>query len=417
LPLRAALKRPRIPSFLPDGRHFLVIEPDPTGTAAGTVYVSSLDNHDASKVLESVRAATFAAGHLLFVRGETLFGQPFDTSTLAVSGTPTPFVQGVGSNLGSASFAVSSNGVLAYGNISRAPTQLKFVDRSGRELEKLGEPHQYNTMHLSWDERRLLVTRQDRATADTTLWTVDLDRNKLESLVAQGNNGIFSPDGTAIAAADSSTTTRVQRLSVKGEVPPQTLLPKIGWPTDWSADGRWVLVQHPETALGYDISAIDVEHGNALSPVVQTAGNDWQGRLSRDQRWLAYTSDVTGQPEVYVRPFMRDGGAVKVSGAGGAQPRWRNDGRELYYISNDGSVNAVSLKVNGESLTPDVPIRLFAARFPATAMGAFGNNYLPVDQGKRFLVAETVGDEHLEEIQVVVNWPAVLAGVQKGDQR
>jgi hypothetical protein len=204
---------------------------------------------------------------------------------------------------------------------------------------------------------------------------------------------------------------------VKGEVPPQTLLPKIGWPTDWSADGRWVLVQRPETATGYDISAIDVEHGNALQPVVQTGGNDWQGRLSRDQRWLAYTSDVTGRPAVYVRPFMRDGETVPVSGAGGTQPRWRSDGHELYYVSDDGSVYAVSLKVSGDRLTADVPTRLFSVRFPANAMGPFGNSYLPAAQGARFLVAETVGDDRLGEIAVLVNWPAVLAGVQKGDQR
>jgi serine/threonine protein kinase/Tol biopolymer transport system component len=413
LPLPAALRRPRIPSFLPDGRHFLVIEPDPTD-AAGTVYASSLDNRDARKVLDSVRGATYAAGHLLFVRGETLFGQPFDASTLDVSGTPTPFVQGVGSNLGSASFAVSSNGVLAYANSMLVPSQLQWVDRTGRVLEKVDEPHQYTTMNLSFDERRVVVTRRDRATADAMIWTVDVDRGA-ELLLTQGGNAIFSPDGMAIAATDSLTTRQVQRLSVKGEVPPQTLLPKIGWPTDWSADGRWVLVQRLETTTQFDISAIDVEHGNAVRAVVQTGGNDWQGHLSRDQRWLAYTSDVTGRPEVYIRPFMRDGETVKVSGAGGAQPRWRSDGRELYYVSDDG-VNAVSLKVSGENLTAETPTRLFAKRFPLP-LGFFGNSYLPAAQGTRFLVAETVGDERLGEIAVVVNWPALLAGVPKGDQR
>jgi eukaryotic-like serine/threonine-protein kinase len=410
LRLTKAIRRPRFPSFLADHRHFLITDPETAEGARGVVYVGSLDSSEVTPLIESVRGAVYSNGFLLFVRGDTIFAQPFDSSTFKLTGTAVPLARPVGSAAtGAAGFSVSANGVLAYADTFLLSRQFQQVDRAGRLLEKIGEPHEYNAMSLSADERRLITTRRDRPGTEPSLWVFDLDRKNPMPL-APGNNGIFSRDGRSVVAADASATTKVRRLWPSGEKPPETILQRTAWPTDWSKDGRWVVVQHLDATNQFDVSVIDLAEGNALRPVVQSPANEWQGRLSPNQQWIAYASDVTGKAEVYVRPFRQAGEPVKISNGGGSQPRWRDDNGELYYVSDDGVLLATRTAAQGGRIIPGASTQLFSWPSSETDSGFFGSTYVPMAHGNQFIVAQLENDRRANEITVVVNWPGALPG-------
>src|SRR5262249_38503226 len=137
---------------------------------------------------------------------------------------------------------------------------------------------------------------------------------------------------------------------------------KIAWPTDWSSDGRLILIQHAEPGTQFDISVLDPDT-KAIRPILHTRYNEGQARFSPDKRWITYVSDQTGQPEVYVRPFGAAGLEVQISSGGGTQPRWRRDGKELYFLSADTYVMAVEID-SRNGMPSGSPKRLFPLRVP-----------------------------------------------------
>jgi len=247
------------------------------------------------------------------------------------------------------------------------------------------------------------------------MWLVTPER-KNEALVGEGSWPVFSRDGLSIAAADSEVTTRIQRFWFDRSHPVQTLLEKIAWPTDWSSDGRWLVVQHPEGATQFDISVLDLRNGGPLRAIVQTRGNDWQGRLSPNQKWIAYASDVSGRAEVYIRPFEGPGESMLVS-SGGNQPQWREDGRELFYLSEDRSVMAVSVEPRGDRLDVGLPEPLFSLPIGPQGNGQFVSVFVPIARGSKFLVARRVDDDRRRDIVVLVNWPDAIARGGRGNER
>ena len=132
-------------------------------------------------------------------------------------------------------------------------------------------------------------------------------------------------------------------------------------PLDWSADGRFLLFSMSEEKTGWDIWAVPLTSEGKAFPVVQSQSNEELGQLSHDGRWIAYQSNESGRTEVYVQPFQGTGAKLAVSTGGGIAPRWRRDGRELFYIAPDGAMMAVTLhaSVDGRTLETGVPVKLF----------------------------------------------------------
>jgi Tol biopolymer transport system component len=179
-------------------------------------------------------------------------------------------------------------------------------------------------------------------------------------------------------------------------------------PTDWSADGRWVIFNQggvPPSA-GLDIWSWSAESGKA-DPFLATAFNERDGRLSPDNRWLAYSSDESGTFEVYVRSFPRPGFKRQLSGEGGSQPVWRRDGKELFYLAADGRLMVVAVSSRpGEGFAADTPRALFDSRLAASSSDA--PLYDATPDGQRFLLSLRQDPHASPSMSVVLNWTSDL---------
>jgi hypothetical protein len=174
-------------------------------------------------------------------------------------------------------------------------------------------------------------------------------------------------------------------------------------PTDWSRDERFVLYtfsgSFPATA---DIWSLPLSGDRKPFPVIQTEFSEGQGTFSPDVRWIAFTNDETGQPNVYIQPFLRAGGKQRISPNGGRNPRWRADGKELFYLDAAGTMMAVPMDLSAPS-----PAGLPVSLFP-TGVISLNNAYAVTKDGQRFLVNGPQNVGTLAPLTVIVNWGATL---------
>ena len=397
----------RVPWFLPDGQHYLFVASSSELDQGGGLYLGSVDGSEAARLVEGARGAAYESGHILFVRGETLFAQPFEASAQRLTGRAVPVADAVGLSInGSAAFSVSASGVLAHAGMALSRRQIMWTDRTGHVTDRVGGPNVVTTLQLSADERRILTTRIDPRTGLQSLWLTDAER-KVDTRIDDGNNGLVSPDGKWIVAV-TPPPAALKRWALAGQRQPEPLVAdrRTVWPTDWSLDGRFILIEHVEARTNFDISVLDPTT-REIRPLVQTRANDGQGRFSPDQRWVAYASDDSGRPEILVRPFLRSGEAIPISTVGGTQPRWRRDGKELFYLSEDHMITAVDIDSSGDSLRVGPPKPLFSLRVPTSTL-MFGSDYAPANNGMRFLVDPVVDEGSANDITVVLNWTAAL---------
>ena len=397
----------RLPTFLPDGRHFLFLTTSSDQTRGGDLYLAELGSRAVTRLVEDARGSAYASGHVLFVRGDTLVAQPFDERTLSLRGRPQPIAEAVGlSNNNAASFAVSANGVLAYVGSVFQSRQLTVRDRSGALIDRIGGPRPFGTMHLAGDEKRLVTTHQDPRSGAQSLWLMELARRS-ELPVGDGNNAILSPSGNELVAAGPPPI-GLLKFSLNGDAKRDVLIGrKAVWPTDWSRDGRSILLQHPEARTNFDLSVLDVANGT-VTPLVQTRADEGQARFSPDGRWIAYASNISGRAEVWVKPFRADGQPQRLSSDGGSEPRWNSNGRELFYLSLNGEVMAVGVVLTPDRLTSESPKPLFTIAATGSSV-TFSSSYLPADEGRRFFITERVNEPGENDMSVILNWPAVLS--------
>jgi Tol biopolymer transport system component len=177
-------------------------------------------------------------------------------------------------------------------------------------------------------------------------------------------------------------------------------------PESWSKDGRTILgIRQRTDEGGWSAWALALDGSRPPEPLLR---NEWvdEPQVSADGRWLAYVSGVSGSPEVYIEPFRREGDRVQVSSAGGGQPKWRADGRELFYTAPDGSVMAVEVRVQGESLAVSTSTRLFGLR-GRYEQGT--DDFAPSGDGQRFLVKVPVQESVRPQLHVVTSWTSLLS--------
>jgi len=401
---------PSSPAFLPDGRHFLYVLEKPRGEET-QICVASLDSTETTCVLTVHSQAAYAPpGYLLFVRDAVLRAQRFDANRLEVSGEAFRVTDDqilVEPVWRPRSFSVSDNGVLAY-HPSTGETQLVWVNRSGTSLGAIGPTGNYGGPELSADEQRIVITRRDLRTGNTDLWLYDLSRGTSSRFTfdpSQDSNALFSPDGQRVVF--TSTRNGVPELFQKltsGAGREELLVASGGNPNDWSSDGRHILYQRFDTRTGWDLWVLPLSGDRKPFPVVQTAHGEREGHFSPDVRWIAYDSTESGRREVWIQPFPPTGSKWQVSTGGGFSPRWRGDGKELYYVAADGTLTAVA--VSGGS-TPEfgTPAVLFQTMFRE---GAYGS-YAVSGDGQRFLMNVPPDAGDVTPITVVVNWEAALS--------
>lgn len=409
----------RHPFFLPDGDHFLftAVSPKPDLSA---VYVGSLSSKDRKRLVRSTLKAAFAPpDHLVFIRdNSTLMAQRFDVGRLEFIGDPFPVIPddvGINPSNSAAGFAVSANGILSYrGGGAVGRRVMTLYDSAGRESATLGEPAGYHSPAISPDGQRVAAFRADGSTGD--IWIFDLVRGTSSRFTfdaATDTAPIWSPDGTQIIFSSNRGGTFDLYVKNAGGVGQEEVLFKSDQAKladHWSHDGRFVLYRSLDVKTNLDVWVLPLEGDRKPRPLLQTPFIEFQARFSPDGRWFAYASNETGQPEVYVQSFPQSGSKWQISAGGGVQPRWRRDGRELYFHSTTAELMAVEVAV-----TPDGAFKAAVPRrlFPAALATRFTdrNNWDLTPDGQRFLINATEGQAAGQgaSITVVVNWLAEQA--------
>jgi eukaryotic-like serine/threonine-protein kinase len=404
----------RWPSFLPDGRHFLFFVR--SGKVENTgVYVGSLDSKETRQLLPNVLSAVYAPpGFLLFLRNETLMAQPFDANTLKLTGEQVPIAEQVAFNsgLGRGSFSVSENGVIAFRTGGGQIDQPLWFDRTGKQTGALAEAGVYFNLALSpVDEKQAAVDRTDPQIGTNDIWLFDLARNSVSSRFTTDPAGdscpLWSPDAKRIVFASYRTGSwSLYEKSASGGESEKVILASVEEkvPDDWSRDGKFIIYESFNGKTKWDLWLLRTADKNT-SPLLQSEFNERQASFSPDGKYIAYTSDKSGSVAVYVQTFPLSGSEWRISTDAGAQPRWRSDGRELFYIGGDRKLMMVDVKP-GSPFQVGVPKPLFETRVP-TLMD-FRNHYVVTADGQRFLINSMTEQRGSTPIDVVKNWTTLL---------
>lgn len=388
------------PQFLPDGRRFLYFVSSASAEKAGT-YAGSLDAPGKVRVSES--ASTYASpGYLLTAKDGTITAQPFDATRQRVSGGPSLVASNVANN---AVMSATGGELLAFGGASNA-SKLVWLDRTGRTLGAIDAPAHLHNPAFSPDLKQLMASSSD---ADQRgVWVVDLERGAPTRFVPYGTSPWISPDGQRIVFTSdrlggvSDMFARSTAGRNDEEVVLRTSENKIV--NDWSPDGRYIVYVSTNPVTKKDMWLLPQFGDRKPVPYLQTPANEIQGQVSPDGRWMAYASDESGTWQVYVQTFPVPGRKRVVSVNGGAQPRWRHDGRELFYLAADHTLMAVEVSP-GETLEPRRPQALFRADVFGR-LNTYRSHYTVTADGQRFLVDSTNGIQ--PSITTLVNWTALL---------
>jgi Tol biopolymer transport system component len=404
----------RWPEFLPDGRHFLFMSRS-TQPGQDGIYAGSLDWPETSRVLATDSRVAFAPpGYLLFVREGTLLAQSFNADTLRLIGDAVPAAAKVGAYpvTGEAAFSSSATGLAYASGVAIPASQLTWFDRSGRTFGTIGATGPNRNAALSRDGTRVAVQREDLDSGGNDLWVVDVAGGSTSRFTfgsAQKRSPVWSPDGNRIAFGSYVGTTDLYQKNTNGAGGEELLL-KTGatgaLATDWSSDGRVLVYDAAGPKTSYDLWILPLVGDRTPHPFLQTGFVETQGQLSPDGRWMAYSSDETGVREVWVQPVPASGAKWQLSTEGGAEPRWRRDGSELFYVAGTGMLMAVPIKAGAPTLEAGPPKPLFETHRPYT--GPLFSNYVPAADGQRFLVNTTAADTPPSPITVVLNWTAAL---------
>jgi serine/threonine protein kinase/Tol biopolymer transport system component len=405
----------RFPQFLPDGRHFFysVVE---AGTAA--VYLGSLENLESRRLLDADAGATLAdPGHLVFVRQGTLFAQPFDSTTRSLRGEPVPLAEVIAADrFGHVGLSTSPTGGIAYRTGSGLPArQFIWFDRTGNEIKRVGDPDAQGDIDpvLSVDEKLVALRR---GVGHATIWFLNTDRGQL-SRFGEGAYPLLSPTGRdvmySIGPANPGTHQHTGpgydlfRKPIDGGIEtPVFNSPEIKTPMDWSSDGAFVLYRRNLGTLAtYSLWALPLDGSGKPIEVSSGSFTSREGQFSPDVKWIAYQSDESGQFEIYLQRFPGKENKTLVSVKGGAQVRWRSDGKELFYLGLDGRLMAVPVQ-----LTPSGPpvigdsTPLFMTQVGTPVPSLSRQQYVVSNNGQRFLMNTVLDEGKVPGITLLLNW-------------
>jgi Tol biopolymer transport system component len=408
----------RWPTFLPDGRHFLYFGGDVAGSVAASaeknaIFVGALDSNEKTFVTKATGNVSYVApGYLLYYRDKTLFAQSFDADKLKLSGDPIPLLTDVAytPRISHTAFSASDGVLAAQRGSGVSVSKLVWYDRKGNEVGSVGEREVVVNVALSPDGKTVGVDRTDEETQNSDVWTYDLQRNSMKRLTFDPSVDaapVFSADGKQILFASSRE--RVFKVYVKDAdgAQEEKLLPfnvsdkADRYPSDWSRDGRYILYTRA-TELWVAESP-----DWRTRPLVQGQGTVKNAQFSPDGKWVAYASTESGKWEIYVTSFPDARGKWQISTAGGTQPRWRGDSKELFYLASDGKIMAVPI-TGGANFDAGSPAALFQAIPRVLVATSELVTYDVAKDGQRFLVNTQMKSPESQPMTVIQNWTAEL---------
>jgi eukaryotic-like serine/threonine-protein kinase len=410
------------PSFLPDGRHFLFLataKASNTTKATPSVYVGAFDGSERTPLASIHSRAVYAApGYLLFEDQGTLLAQAFDVARRSLTGQPVPLADGVAAarTIGTAHFSVSATNALAYLG-SGDSFEMMWYDRRGTATSPGWTKQWYGEPRLSPDGRRAVVEVFDPRSGAADLWIYDLLRNVPTRFTAESptdKNAVWSPRNDGIlytTEQGGSPNIYFRGFGAGGDLQAMVVNPGPVFADDWSPDGNWIAYTATTTRSGQDLWLKPLTGDRKERPFLNTRFDEESARFSPDSRWLAFSSTETGaSAEIYVARVDQPGERVRISTGGGTGPRWRRDGKELFYAAADGrTIMSVAI----DSLAPfraRTPTRLFTLGLDSTVTRTRVRNtvYDVSPDGQRFLVSVPVGQPASSQITLVLNWQAIL---------
>ena len=396
------------PVFLPDGRHFLYFVLGPTPETSGT-YLGSLESDERVRLLDaSCSAVSFAEpGYLLYVRDGSVMAHRFDPVRRRLDGVPHPIASTrteTRAEMRVGAISASANGILTFGG-DTAMAQLTWFTRDGRKVGTIRSPSPLHNPTISPDGRYVAA---DDSGSNMSIWVVDLERGTPTRL-AEGVLPVWGPRGSDIVFTSRRVggSSDLVHRSIVGASTDESLLlrtPHMKISGNWTDDNWYIIYTGSDPRTKLDLWTLTVADRTSI-PFLQTPFNEMHAQVSPDGRWVAYASDESGTWEVYVQTFPVPGAKRTISVGGGAEPQWRRDGRELYYLAPDGTLMAAAVSTRGDIFDAGRPAPLFQARIPADII-TFRNHYAASRDGQRFLI--DAADDN-EPINVVVNWTALLS--------
>ena len=405
----------RWPSSLPDGRHFLyqaTSHNNPRSEQAG-IYVASIDGGEPRRLVSTYGGAQYAEGRLLYCADTSVMAVRYDTKSNTIAGEPFRVFDDVHYDTGiwRGNISVSNNGVAAYQKAQAGVGgQLTWLDLSGRVLGKVGDKSEAYSPQISPDGRRAALVLGDPA---NDIWIYDLVRGirtRLTTGAVATPAPLWSPEGSEIIYTSQAKpgTFVLMAIPSDGSGKPREIYTSTERiePSDWSRDGRHVLVTRGSIGAS-DIWVVPLADPSKIFPlVVSPAPLDTSGQFSPDGRWVAYRSNESGRTELFVTPFPAGGARFQISANGATQPRWSPDGHSIYYVSPESDLVQASLKFDAGRLEVQETRSLFPTNFYfGPRVGLVG--YVLRPDGKAIL-ANSAGDVGASRVELVVNWDAVL---------
>lgn len=405
----------RWPMFLPDGTHYLYLAANFTGRkGVNAIFAGSLDSDEKRFIVEASANAIFAApGYLLFYRDKALLAQPFDLKRFALTGQPTTVLTDIQylPQVRRALFAVSDsdNGALvAQTSSTLALSQPVWFDRKGKAEGVVGTPDVYGNVFLAPNGKSVATDKTDMGSQNVVdVWTYELYRESTKRLTFDPSLNavpVWSPDAARLVFG--SNRQLHFDLYVKNSDGAQEEKSIVGddvqkYPTDWSRNGKYILYTRGAELWFVALPELKSNLFLKASSVLRN------GQFSPDGKWVAYASNETDKWEIYVTSFPGAQGKWQVSTGGGEQPRWRGDGKELFYLSSDAKMMAAPV-TTGANFDAGTPVALFQAtpRPPVLVYDLFV--YDVSRDGQRFLINTPVKQAETAPMSVVLNWPAKL---------
>jgi Tol biopolymer transport system component len=392
----------RRPFFLPRTRQFLF---HATGPGQSALYLGSLDTTMPKRVMPADSSAQMLApDHIVFTQQGALVARRFDAQRGEVTGDPVTIADvsgtGSGTTLG---FSTSASGSLAYRVAKATPPRMTWFDRAGSVLAQGAD---LNAPNISPEGRYVVYDRTIEGNRD--VWIMDLVRGGSTRFTTDGaidGFPVWSPDGSRLAfhslrkGTFDFWTKRFDGTAGTEELLLET--PDHEWPIAWSKDGRFLLYQR--TDLNYESSSLFAlpMTGADRTPLVvaNTPGEERMGEFSPDSRWIAYQTSESGQPEIVVHGFPESKGILHVSTSGGTAPRWRADGKEIYFVALDGKMMAVRVTTTGQTITLGAPEPLFSTHIVSQV---FTYQYAVASDGRFLVHNRQLADA--SPITVLINW-------------
>jgi dipeptidyl aminopeptidase/acylaminoacyl peptidase len=407
----------RWPLFLPDGQHFLFWAGNFNNAKddrTSGIYVSSLEGKEKKLVLLCHSSFGYDAHHLFYADdARQLVSMAFDNSSTVVSGAANPVASAVGFQPSTywAAFTVALNGTLVYNtSVGAAQSALTWIDRSGKELSRISEPAIIANPSLSPDDSRVAVDISDLKANNVDVWllsTKGAGNTRFTFDPVEEVAGVFSRDGNRVAYrtlvndgltlfSKASNGAQNGKPLLHGQPINDDFIP-----TSWSRDDQQILCSD-QSSLDRSLLVIVPASGGTPVPLLNTKANETNGQISPDGKWVAYASDESGAWEIYVTSFPSAAGKWQVSRGGGSEPRWRGDGKEIFYIAPNGVLTAVPVSAESTFVT-GTPSPLFQVhgRAPISSTDLF--TYDVAKDGQRFLVNRYVKPDHVPPLTILLN--------------